>query len=640
MDNKSDLDQLNLALIASYPKLSKVFEKTAKREDIKYVNLCAAFEEAANLAKEIEPKVDAILSRGGTAEYIRQVVDIPVISIPITQFNIVRSMYQVPKEVNDIAFFNYGRNIYGIRDIEAMFNKTLHEYIYLNRQDIIKAVSDVKERGLKVIIGGNVAVQLAQKEGLEGIEVGSGEETVYRSILETKHVVQVHRLVRNQAIRLNAVLNSIAEGIIVTDEQNRIVTFNPSAERIFRLPKEDALGKQVLDIVPNTGIPNVYKNGEPEIAYLQKINGGIITATRQPIFLDDKPVGVVSTFQDVTKVQNLEQQIRKRIYHKGFIAKHYFDDILTNNPNMLELKEMAALYATTQSSVLIEGESGTGKELFAQSIHNSSQRASGPFIAVNCAAIPEHLLESELFGYEGGAFTGAKKEGKQGLFELAHNGTIFLDEIGEIPKSLQARLLRVLQEKEIMHIGGDKIIPVDIRIISATNKNLEEKVKHEEFRNDLYYRLKVFGIKLPPLRERKEDIPLLTGVFFQKFSKELDAKTVNELLPLLLEYTWPGNIRELRNVIEQLSLLVDHFKNTPSWVGILNKVLNKESRKDNGTLSLQVNLDNGLKDALDQAEKQIIDLMLAQYANDRNLAAQKLGIGRTTLWRKRNEFKD
>jgi transcriptional regulator with PAS, ATPase and Fis domain len=413
-----------------------------------------------------------------------------------------------------------------------------------------------------------------------------------------------------------------------------VVVYNPAAERIFRLPENEVMGVNIEDVIPNTRLHIVFETGEPEMACLQEIHDGIIATNRLPIFLDNKPIGVVSTFEDVTKIQHLEQQIRKRIHGKGFLARHHFEDILTNNSSVIELKELAAMYAATQSAILIEGESGTGKELFAQSIHNASKRASGPFVAVNCAAIPELLLESELFGYEGGAFTGAKKEGKQGLFELAHNGTIFLDEIGEIPKSLQARLLRVVQEKEIMRVGGDKIIPVDIRIISATNKNLGAKVKQGEFRDDLYYRLNVFNLALPPLRERKEDIKLIGTSFLQKFHGVVNEKMTQELMTTLLKYEWPGNIRELYNVMERLALLISHAQTDSSWAEKLDKALVIPLADNDDSIAIRVNVGHGLKMAISQAEKKIIDFMLVRYDQDQELVMHKLSIGRTTLWRK------
>ncbi len=255
--------------------------------------------------------------------------------------------------------------------------------------------------------------------------------------------------------------------------------------------------------------------------------------------------------------QNLEEleqsQIRRPAAQRGHVARHSFDDILTRNPRMQQLKETARRMAASNSSIVIYGRSGTGKELFAQSIHNASPRREAPFIAINCASIPENLLESELFGYSEGAFTGAKKGGKRGYFELAHRGTLFLDEIGEMDLGLQARILRVLQEKEITRVGGDSVIRVDVRILSASNKRLLDLVRQNRFREDLYYRLNVLSLEIPPLRDRREDVPLL----LRHFQEQLGA--VFSLTPaaweFLGQYPWPGNVRELGNFVERLSYL-------------------------------------------------------------------------------------
>jgi transcriptional regulator, propionate catabolism operon regulatory protein len=634
LNSSQHAEQLSFSLIATYPEMAKVCENIVKQENINFHNIFAAFGDAANAARKIEAGVDAILSRGGTAEFIRKSVDIPVITIPIAPFDVVRSMYHVPKHIKEVAFFNFRRKIYGIRDIEKMFEKNIYEYTFMDQKDIEIGVKDAQDRGIRVLIGGVVAVRLAQQMGMVGIEISSGEEAVYHAVHEAIHVVQVRRSERSRSARLKVVFDSIAEGIVVTDEHDQIVVFNPAAARIFSLSESEVMGKSVDNVIPDTGMSAVFKSGKSEMACLQKIHDGIFATNRVPIFLDSKPIGVVSAFEDVTKIQNLEQQIRKQMHAKGFVAKHTFGDILTNNPRMIELKELAALYASTQSSVLIEGESGTGKELFAQSIHNASKRVGGPFVAVNCAAIPEHLLESELFGYEGGAFTGAKKEGKQGLFEMAHNGTIFLDEIGEIPKSLQARLLRILQEKEIMRVGGDKIVPVDIRIISATNKNLKNKLELGEFRDDLYYRLNVFNLKLTPLRERREDISLLGVAFLRMNRVATDTRMARELMHSLHEYDWPGNIRELHNIMERLSLLIRNSREGEGWAGMLEKVLTTPVLPDDDSFTIRVHVGKGLKDAMGQAEKSIVNCMLVKYNQDQRAVAKRLGIGRTTLWRK------
>ena len=355
-----------------------------------------------------------------------------------------------------------------------------------------------------------------------------------------------------------------------------------------------------------------------------------------PIYRKSDFVGLVCTYQDVTKIQQLEGQIRSKLSQKGFKARYTFDDILTDNPGLRRAKKLAALYARTDSAVLIEGESGTGKELFAHSIHNASVRASGPFVTVNCAAIPEQLLESELFGYAPGAFTGARKEGKQGLFELAHNGTIFLDEIGEMPKYLQARLLRVLQEKEIMRVGDNKIISVNCRIISATNKDLGAMVRRAEFREDLYYRLSIFTVTIPPLRERPEDVPLLSRYFLDALHLPLDEKKRGRLetyLKRLHGYRWPGNVRELASVCARLALLCT----SPADEDLechLQERLDGYVLPAGDQITLYIGAELPLRSALGEAERQYINAILERNEGNQSAAAKQLGIGRTTLWRR------
>jgi transcriptional regulator with PAS, ATPase and Fis domain len=301
---------------------------------------------------------------------------------------------------------------------------------------------------------------------------------------------------------------------------------------------------------------------------------------------------------------------------------------------MLSVKKLAASYASTDLSILLEGESGTGKELFAQSIHNASNRRKGPFVAVNCAAISEHLLESELFGYEPGAFTGASKTGKPGLFELAHRGTIFLDEIGEMPIQLQTGLLRVLQEKEVMRVGGSRNIPVDTRVVSASNHNLLEMTVNGDFREDLYYRLNVLNITLPALRYRKDDIELLCRHFLEECTPpSVDNDLLDRLMPTMGAYEWPGNIRELRNVAQRLSFISQHHKKSDlreiiSILGMNNKTQSEDK------LLYGISGDLGLKVAVAEFERMFVKRMIDDCHGNQDMAAKRLDIGRTTLWRK------
>ncbi len=358
-----------------------------------------------------------------------------------------------------------------------------------------------------------------------------------------------------------------------------------------------------------------------------------------PIILRDENIGTVLTFQNVQNIQEMEGKIRKKIFNRGHVAKHNFEDIIGNSRKINDVKYIAKRFSKVDSNILIEGETGTGKELFAQSIHNYSSRSSGPFVAVNCAALPESLLESELFGYAEGAFTGAARGGKLGLFELAHKGTIFLDEISEISPKLQGRLLRVIQEKEIMRLGHDRIIPVDIRVISATNKDLHTMVKLGEFREDLYYRLDILKVKLPPLRERKEDIIEILEHFLHTYSLQNKMGKItlsNKARDILTCYGWPGNIRELKNVCERLVVL-----NLGHEVSENDVRLVLPNRNDSEGISrFGEEKDIGLKYAeqVKELEREKIKEVLEEVGHNKVKAAEVLCVSRTTLWRRMKEL--
>ena len=361
-----------------------------------------------------------------------------------------------------------------------------------------------------------------------------------------------------------------------------------------------------------------------------------------PIRLKSQRFGTVFTFQDVTQIQEMENKIRKEIYHRGHVAKHTFKDIDGGSKEIAHVIEIAKRFSKVDSNILLLGETGTGKELFAQSIHNFSHRKKGPFVAVNCAALPESLLESELFGYAEGAFTGAAKGGKPGLFELAHKGTIFLDEISEISPKLQGRLLRVLQEREIMRLGHDRVIPVDIRIVSATNKNLHALVKDGNFREDLYYRLDILKIELPPLRERREDIVPLAEHIIAGFCAQFGKANI-PLSPAakvrLQDCQWMGNIRELSNMCERLVVL--NQKGTIDEGDVLAVL----PRMDGGSTSDRAGqaresqeTDDEFDEQVRGLEKERIKTVLKKMGNHKIRASKHLGVSRTTLWRRMKEL--
>lgn len=371
---------------------------------------------------------------------------------------------------------------------------------------------------------------------------------------------------------LKVLFQVLDDGIIGVDPDGKVYTYNNSAEEITGISKGSALGKSISDLIPGISFGSVLKNMRPTVEKLIKINGYDVILSEHPLFNSGILYGVVVIIKKFNDMEKKQYKFREQIIGQGHRAKYTFEDILGKSEIIKKYKKIAKRMAASNSSILITGESGTGKELFAQAIHNSSKRKNYPFVAVNCAAITESLLESELFGYEEGAFTGARKGGKPGLFELAHRGTLFLDEIGEMPLNLQAKLLRVLQEREVMRIGGSNLIKVDVRIISVTNRNLKDMLRKGKFRKDLYYRLSVLPLNLPPLRDRRDDIiPLLNGI---KNQLNVDFTLTGSAKNALINYNWNGNVRELKNYIEYFASLdikeID-LKDLPFYKKKLNK---------------------------------------------------------------------
>ena len=362
-------------------------------------------------------------------------------------------------------------------------------------------------------------------------------------------------LVENKSLssQQNVLLEVMDEGIIIINNLGIIFSYNKSAENILGINKNNAVGHNYMEILPEINFEQVLNSMEPIKNKLISINDFDIDLSILPIMYSNAIYGCIAIINRFAETEKKQHKLRAQLFDKGHMTKYTLDDILGQSKAIKECKAIAKRIASSDAAVLITGDSGTGKELFAQGIHHISKRHNYKFVAVNCAAFPENLLESELFGYEGGAFTGAKKEGKPGLFELAHNGTMFLDEIGDMPLQLQVRLLRVLQEKTIMHIGGDSVINVNVRIICATNKNLLGLVKQNKFRIDLYYRISVLPINIPPLRDREGDIAILTEAFKKEYNT--DFTFTDSAKKKLMGYSWPGNVRELKNYIEYFSNL-------------------------------------------------------------------------------------
>lgn len=422
--------------------------------------------------------------------------------------------------------------------------------------DKITTIIDIGDRVLDV----STIIDIGVKLKLEHILNNENTNKYFKEVIsESTGLNRIIGKTNRLQSQFDILLKMLDEGIIAVDSDGIIHSCNESASKMFGVNKESIIGKRCEEIFSTIPFRDVLKTSNPIKERLIKIGDIDVVATVVPI-CDSNTLcnsntlyGGIATIRKFSDLENKQYKLRAQLIGKGHKAKYTFEDILGDSVEINKTKDIAKRMAKSDSSILILGESGTGKELFAQAIHNASLRKDYQFVAINCAALPESLLESELFGYEEGAFTGARKGGKPGLFELAHMGTLFLDEIGEMPISLQGRLLRVLQEKEVMRIGGDSIINVDTRIITATNRDLDKLIEKGNFRQDLYYRLNVLTLRIPSLNQRKEDLDILINEFMTEFGSSFELSVPTN--KLFFGHDWKGNVRELRNYIEYISNL-------------------------------------------------------------------------------------
>lgn len=435
------------------------------------------------------------------------------------------------------------------------------------------------------------------------------------------------------------IFDALYDGVLIADKDGIVRYINPSYTRITKVEAQDIVGRALEEARPGAQLPSVIKSGKKLLRAQRKVGEVEYIVNMAPIVEKDEIIGGISILNEINDIYKLTEELNqsnmmiKKLekYMKTMgKAKYSFDHIISVDKNSLETKNLAKKLAKKDSNVLITGESGTGKELYANAIHNASNRRNGPFIAVNCATFDSNLLESELFGYEEGAFTGAKKGGKIGLFEVANGGTLFLDEISEMNYGLQAKLLRTLQENTLRRIGGLKEVQVDIRVIAATNKSLEKMIEENLFRKDLYYRLAVFPINIYPLRERREDIKMLIENFVDEIGKKINRQLniSEDVMEILYCYSWPGNIRELKNTIEFAMHMADE---DTIKVEHLPKIIQSEGIKRN--LVKLKKLDQIMKETEIAEIKKAIDIY-GDTVEGKKKAAEVLGISLATLYNK------
>jgi len=577
------------------------------------------------------------------------------------------------------AFFNLYNNIYC--EYHTIINSAYNVIVSVDNKGIIKTWNKAAEmllgRAAKDVIGKNILDVLPNSDLHEIIKSGKveplkkkkfnnryfisnrspiikdgeiiGAIAVLQDISDIEKLSSELSYVKELNKELNAIVESSFDGLFITDGKGTILRYNNAFEQLTGINAHEYLGKTVDDIrrdgiISDPVTSYVLEQKKPLTVMQESRSGKLTLTTGNPVF-DDKGriIRVVCNVRDITELNTLKQELEK----EQQLNQHYENQLRTmqlkytgheklvfTSSTMMDLVDLVIRLAKVDSTILITGESGTGKELIAEIIHNNSERKSKPFIKVNCGAIPESLLESELFGYEGGAFTGAKKEGKPGLIELAAGGTLFLDEIGEIPLSLQVKLLRFLQNKEISRVGGEKNIYVDVRIISATNRCLYEMVQQKLFREDLYYRLNVVPVKLPPLRERKVDIPPLVAHFTKIFNKKYHKnKSISPgVIEVLMQYDWPGNVRELENVIERI--IVTSIKDVIT-VDDLPPFLWETVNVDSPNIIVTGIVP--LKEAIESVEKQLLEKVYATFRTTRQMA-KELKVDASTVVRKAAKY--
>lgn len=633
--------EFQMTLITPYPELGDLFKELAEKEHCRLHVIEAGGESAASIARRLSPETcDVALSRSLTVDVIRKNTSVPVVSIDFTALDLLRVLLPYRGRIRRAAFFRYGAALAGLPDVAAALGFDLRECLFESKSDMRLQLLRLDPAEVDLVIGGTYVPELAEPLGFTTLQIIDEKDAAARALREAVSIARARRTERQRTARLSTILNTIEEGIVVLNEYGQVNLINPSAERLLQCRSEEVLNKNIRTVMPGLFPSGADAAHSPERGRVQDVRGNTLVVNRMPILFQGGCVGTVCSLSDAGHIQKMGARLRDRLRSRGFVARYAFDDIRTRSPKMRQIKELGRLYASTDANLIIYGESGTGKELFAQSVHAASPRAHRPFVAVNCAAIPEGLLESELFGYEEGAFTGARRQGKAGMFELAHTGTLFLDEVGDLPLSLQGRLLRVLQEKELVRVGGTRILSLNVRILCATHRDLRLLVSQGRFRSDLFYRLNVLSVLIPPLRERPEDIlDIAIPYLIRRLRTPPPADVLErQIAGPLTSRQWPGNIRELLNTLERLSIVANHTPGVFDWEKLLMQVRTPEL-PDGSAAAAETPPQTGLplKDRLRLVERKIIDQTLLACGQDMGRAARSLGISRMTLWRKLQE---
>lgn len=611
---------IEVLVIVPYEELLHEYEEAIAKAHDPRVHFTTSFmygTDARNLSRASD--YDIIVVRGMTSRALSEKYpETTIVDIKMDAFDVSSALLEAKKKfpgIRKIGLILPSSSICSASILTELLGIEVVMREVRGEEHMESTLREMVKEGCEVFIGGLTLKRVSEKMGLEYVHIKTGPSAIESSIKDAITAAHILDRERSRLGLMKSLVNNTPDSLLIIDDKGKITAANHAASSFFRRP--NLVGMDAKDLFPL----EIYSVCD-DVEVVQTIGDQTVLITEHPVHIEGEKRATYVSLRLVEDIRRTEKKIRYKLQEKGLTAKYSFSDIVTEQVEMKQLVAKALRYAHVEGNVLLTGETGTGKELFVQSMHNASPRRDKPFVAVNCAALSEQLLESELFGYTEGSFTGAQKGGKTGLFELAQGGTIFLDEIGEMPIRFQAKLLRVIQEREIRKIGGDEFIPVDVRIMSATNQNIPDLIEKGLFRRDLYYRINLLTLHIPPLRERLDDIPAIFKRFVERKSKALNIvppMVEKDALECLKGYSWPGNIRELRNVAERAVIFSS------------SNCITRDTLKE-------IDVSVGEKKASEEKKIPLTSEELYRRYVESGLTlndfALSIGISRTTLWRK------
>ena len=590
--------------------------------------------------RKLDSGTEIILCHGGTGSSLVRAFKTTAVPIRRTDMDIIKTLQQAKAFSRYIGITAFPDDNLDIKAMEDLLDIRLHQLNYMSWDQQVANVDALYAQGGRVVAGGGTSTKRMKELGGIGLLILPSEHSIEQALLQAKRIVQQKRSDDRHLQEIQTLFGHLRDAVVSVDNSCRCLFANSTAKQLLGLNGgQETAWEEAAEALLFKDVLKDKKARREEIVTFKQ-HQFVVNVT--PLLTESGMSGAVAVFSDALSVQKMNRKITEKRFNQSLVSRYTVNDVRGKSPEMIKLRELIKRFAPTDAAVHINGETGTGKERVAHALHAASRRQTGPFVAVNISALPENLMESELFGYEEGAFTGARRNGKPGLFELGHNGTLFLDEVGDLSLPLQLRLLRVLESKEVMRIGASGFIPVNVRIISATHHNLMDLVRQGRFRMDLYFRLSTLTIDVPPLRERIKDIPLLCKDMLQQHGLPHDYLS-KDMLKELSSYHWPGNVRELLALIDRYCILNDFGKADANLmkelVRLQRETMSTEEKSCRAAPDKKMHMEGAsLKKELERVRREMISEFISRNGGDRKLAARELGISYTTLWREMREW--